>query len=332
MTAVLLVGAGAVGARAARQLSDTAGVDRLQLTDRRLAAAQRLAHVIGPRAEAVAWDPGVAVPEDVRAIACTVPAGTAVDVARAACDAGIGYASCADDVATVGGLLDLDATAQDRGVTVAVGCGLAPGLADVLARHAGGALDVVDEVNVARAGIAGDACRASWRHALHERAVELRDHELHELRRHGGHDLVWFPDPVGAQACELVAPGVRLLAAALPEAERITVRYGGRPDKRGLWPHRRDLEGSWGALRVEVWGRRGIAREPIVYGAIERTAIAAGTVLAVSAASLAGALTGPLRARPGAHGLGELADPVAFLAELARRGVKVAAFEGVAVA
>ena len=28
-------------------------------------------------------------------------------------------------------------------------------------------------------------------------------------------------------------------------------------------------EGSWGAVRVEVWGRRGTVREPLVYGAIE---------------------------------------------------------------
>jgi hypothetical protein len=73
-------------------------------------------------------------------------------------------------------------------------------------------------------------------------------------------------------------------------------------------------------------------REPVVYGAIERTEIAAGTVLALTAAALAGALPTLLTRRPGVHGLGAVVAPRAFLAELAQRGVKVAVFEGVPVA
>ena len=70
----------------------------------------------------------------------------------------------------------------------------------------------------------------------------------------------------------------------------------------------------------------------MVYGVIERTGVAAGTVLGVTAAWLAGAL--PTVADgdvAGAFGLGAAVDTVPFLAELARRGVKAAAFDGVAV-
>jgi hypothetical protein len=97
---------------------------------------------------------------------------------------------------------------------------------------------------------------------------------------------------------------------------------------------RQPVDDGWGATRVEVWGWRGEARESIVYGVIERPAVAAGTVLAVTAARLAGALpavtfsTDPV----GARGLGTLVDPAPFLAELARRGVKAAAFEGIVAA
>ena len=85
-------------------------------------------------------------------------------------------------------------------------------------------------------------------------------------------------------------------------------------------------------MRAEVWGSRDGTRATVVYGVIERTAVAAGTVLGVTAAWLAGALPslGPVP-EPGASGLGTVADPVPFLAELARRGVKAAAFEGVPV-
>ena len=155
---------------------------------------------------------------------------------------------------------------------------------------------------------------------------------MHEKHRHA--ELIWYPDPVGARECELVATGVELLVAAQP---RRRAGHGAprRPaDASGFTPPgRRDPGAAWGAVRVEAWGWRGPARTSVVYGVIERTAIAAGTVLGVTAAWLAGALPdvgGGRRARR--IGLGSVVDPVAFLAELARRGVKAAAFEGVAVA
>jgi hypothetical protein len=80
-----------------------------------------------------------------------------------------------------------------------------------------------------------------------------------------------------------------------------------------------------------VWGRRDGGFDCTVYGVVERTAVAAGAVLAVVGARLAGALT-PRLDQPGVHGLGALLDPVPCLAELAQRGVRAAAFEGVAVA
>jgi hypothetical protein len=73
----------------------------------------------------------------------------------------------------------------------------------------------------------------------------------------------------------------------------------------------------------------------IEWKSIDDAAIAAGTVLAVTAARLAGIAPG-LAARSGpasgVHGLAALVESVPFLAELARRGVKAAVFEGVAVA
>ena len=203
----------------------------------------------------------------------------------------------------------------------------------MLARHAVGALDAVDELHVARWGVAGSESAAEARRAQREEAREWRDGELvHEKHRHA--ELIWYPDPVGARECELVATGVELLVAANPGAGRITARLGVPPTKRFTPPGRRDPGAGWGAVRVEAWGWRGTARTSVVYGVIERTAVAAGTVLGVTGAWLAGALPGPRRrARSRARSAsGAVVEPVPFLAELARRGVKAAAFEGVAVA
>ena len=85
-------------------------------------------------------------------------------------------------------------------------------------------------------------------------------------------------------------------------------------------------EGGPGGARVEVRGRRGTARVVQVLGAMDRPAVAAGTVAAMAAVS---AGLRQLR-RPGAAGLAELVDPLPFLSELAQRGVKAAVFEGAA--
>ena len=332
MTTVLVVGLGEVGIRAARQLIDTPGVDRVIVAARRLEHAREVAGVLHDGAEPYRLGRDDPFPEDLDAVVTSLPGEADTSLARRAVGAGIPYASAADRDATLRALLALDAEAKSRDTSVVVGCGLAPGLTDVLARHAVGALDAVDELHVARWGVAGSESAAEARRAQREEAREWRDGELvHEKHRHG--ELIWYPDPVGARECELVATGVELLVSANPGAGRITARLGVPPAKRFTPPGRRDPGAGWGAVRVEAWGWRGTARTSVVYGVIERTAVAAGTVLGVTGAWLAGALPALASApRPGAFGLGSVVDPVPFLAELAHRGVKAAAFEGVAVA
>lgn len=334
MSTVLLVGAGQVGARAGRQLVDTPGLERLLVADRDADRARSLASQLG--ADVVPFALPGPVPSGVDAVAVAVPPEPALAVARAALHAGVSVAASTDEERGVNALLHLDEEARATGVSVVVGCGLAPGLADVLACHAAAALDVADEIHVARAGVAGEASSAALRKARRERPLEWRDGELVSERRRGA-ALVWFPEPVGARSCATVASGIPLLLQALPSATRITVRFGEHPARSSLvaFVARRAGLDVWGATRVEVWGWRDGVREVIVYGAVDRPAVAAGTVLAVAAARLAGLLASiPLRrAEPGgAFGLGSLVEPSAFLVELARRGVRAATFEGVAVA
>jgi hypothetical protein len=331
VTTVLLVGAGAVGGRAARQLVETPGIDRLLVTDARPARAAQVVEVMGAGAETIDWHPGNGLPDGVDAVAAAVPAGDDVTVVRDAIDAGVPCATATDDAATIHLLLELDGAATEHAVPVVIGAGLAPGLGDVLLRHACDAFDLIDDVNIARWGVAGEASASTVRVALAERGAELRGGRVEPLVKRGGEELVWFPDPVDARACEPVANGLELLLHAAPDLERATVRFAPPEKPTRSWPRRSDPVNEWGAVRVEAWGRRGAARDAVVYGAIERTEVAAGTVLALTAGALAGALPGLATATPGVHGLGGVVQPRAFLAELSRRGVKVAVFEGVAV-
>jgi hypothetical protein len=81
-----------------------------------------------------------------------------------------------------------------------------------------------------------------------------------------------------------------------------------------------------------VWGQQGASRAAVVYGVIEHPSVATGTVLGVAGAWLARTLPQVADHEPGAFGLGAAVKATAFLAELARRGVKAAVFEGAAVA
>ena len=326
MTTALLVGAGAVGVRAGRQLVDTPGLEKLLVADRHPDRARELAEVLG--GTAVPYGP---LPPAVNAVALAIPGDPAVPYAHRAAVARVPVAAVSDDPTGLAGLLALDPLAQEQGVPVVVACALAPGLTDVLARHAADALDEADEVHVARVGAAGESCATALRRARRERPVEWRDGRARTVRRLGP-ELVWFPDPVGARECVSIA-GVETIHQTVPTVTRATLRAADVPPprRRLLGPPRpRD---DWGAARVEVWGWRGSVRDAVVYGVIERPGVAAGTVLAVATAKIAGLLPSvqlrtPL---PGARALGAVVEPAPFLAELARRGVKAAAFEGVAV-
>ena len=194
-------------------------------------------------------------------VACAVPPGDDVTIARDALEAAVPCVSATDDTLTIQSLLALDGAARELGVSIVVGAGLAPGLSDLLVRHAADSFDTVDDVNIARWGAAGEASASAVRVALADRGAELRDGVVVELRKRGGEELVWFPNPVDARACEPVANGLDLLGDAVPGLARATIRFGRAEKPARSWPRRNDPINEWGALRVEVWGTRGPGRE-----------------------------------------------------------------------
>lgn len=336
MTTVLLVGVGAAGGRAARQFADTSGVERILIVDTDKARASEVAAVLGPVAEAISWRPADRIPDDVSVVACALPGGFDVPIAIRALEAGIPFATTTDALSATRDLLDLSAPAEAAGVAIAIGCGLAPGLSDVLILHAANTLDVVDEVHVARSGVGGIACEQSVRQALRGDSLAwINGGWSHDPDGSGRHH-VWFPEPVGMRECKVAAMGgPDLIVDAFPEVRRANYRL--EPSVRWDWDHlaalgRRPLQRGWAACRVEVGGRRGRSLETIVYGVVDSTDVATGTVLAVTAMELAGVegVGEPIR-KTGAHGLAALVEPTSFLAELAKRGVKAAVFEGLAL-
>jgi len=326
---VAVVGVGATGARATRQLAASDEVDEVLVCDTDAERTRLLHEAIPDRVTVVPPSALPSLPVEVALLA--LPSGDHLELARAFVSRGIGVVSAGDGIDEARHLLALDPWCRDQGVAVVAGAGFSPGLSCLLARHAAADFDEVDEVHVAKVGTGGPACARQHHRALGGIAVDWRDGEWTERPAGSGRELCWFPDPVGGVDCYRAAlADAVLLHPAFPGARRLTGRLGATRRDRltSRLPMLRPPhpEGGPGALRVEVRGARDGVRDVKVLGAMDRPAVAAGAVAAVAALWV-----GEGRILPGSTGLAVAAGDgvVAFLAELARRGVRAAVFEGI---
>ena len=329
MTTVLLVGCGAVGARAARQLAATTGVDSVVVdgpTSKYLAGVVASVESVHDLA-GEAWE---SVSPDVVVLA--QPAGHLSDAARAL-TIGAHVVSVSDDVDDVEGLLSLGPAAAAADRRIVLGAGFAPGLTCLLAVHAARAFDVVDEVHVAKTGTAGPACARQHHAALSADSRDWRDGGWEPFVGGSGRELCWFPDPIGGVDCyraALVDP--MLLQPVFPDAARITSRVGAtrrdRATARLPMMRRPHPEAGDGAVRVEVRGRRHGSVDSVVLGCKERPSVASAAMLAVLVEELlAGRCVGPRVAGVGS----QIAHSAPVLRALALRGIRCARFDGAAV-
>lgn len=321
---IAVVGLGAVGTRAARQLTSTPSVSSVVVCDPK---ADRVAEVVSSLGvKAVGHDAGAGLPEaDVVVLA--TPSAQQPAMARAIVARGSSVVCTADSVAATRELLDMGPEAEARSVTVAVGSGFAPGLSCVLARFAAENLDTVDEIHVARLGTGGPACARQHHEALAGEAIDWRDGGWQHRPAGSGRELCWFPDPIGAADCyRAELPDAFLLVPSFPGVGRVTARLAAtRRDRltaRFPMIRRPHPEGGLGALRVEVRGRGKDGIDVQILGAMDRPGVAGGAVTALTAVDIAAGRA----LRTGAWGLASLLEPKRFLSELADRGVKAARF------
>jgi saccharopine dehydrogenase-like NADP-dependent oxidoreductase len=321
---VAIVGAGAVGARAARQASATTAVRQVLVADEVPTRAERVAAAIHTKTAAVS--PDAPLEADVVILAGAPPhASDARDFLRARTS----VVSTSDDWDDVTALLGLGPIAEDHGTTLVVGAAFAPGLSCLLARHAASALDTVDELHIAKHGTGGPACARQHHEALGGTSRAWHDGEWLVRPAGSGRELCWFPEPIDARDCyRAEVPDPLVLLHAFPEVARITARVSAtRRDRltaRLPMLRRPHPEGGLGAIRVEARGTRDGGRAMGVLGAMDRAGIAAGAVAATAAIEVAGP-----RSLTGAVVLGDhRLETEHLLASLAGRGVKAARFVG----
>jgi len=320
-----VIGVGNVGARVVRQLLSNDEIGLIRVVDAKPGRARDVVDAIGEHTSVA----NNASEIDVDVVLLCTAGGSHSGLARQALESGQHVVSVGDSIDDVRGLLDMDAEARVRGLSVVVGAGFAPGLSCILARHASRHFDAVEEIHVFKAGTGGPDCARQHHRALGGDAIDWRDGSFVDRRGRSGRELVWFPDPLGSRDCYRGALADALvLVPAFDRVERVTSRISATRRDRltALLPmlRRPHADGGPGAIRVEVRGRQGSARDIVVLGAVDHPSGAAATVAAVAADRVLDGRWGA----PGARGLASIEDPVSWLADLAHRGVKAATFEG----
>lgn len=324
---IVLFGAGATGARIARQLRSSGRVACVEVRDSRAATATRLVETLGSGTEVGS---GRDLDPETAAVVIATGPGSQADLARRAVHQGIPVVTTSNQMSEVRHLLDLDQEARHHCVPVLVGAGFMPGFTGLLARHGAGEFDAVDEIHVAKVGTGGPTCARQHHRALSSTGLDWRDGRWTKRAGGSGRELAYFPDPVGGRDCYRGAlPDALLLVPEFEGVQRVTARMAATRRDRLTAPlpmmRPPHAEGGIGGVRVELRGRVGIERRVIVMGAVERPAVAAAAVAASATLHVLGGTE-----RFGAYGLAGLDEPLPVLSDIASRGLHGMRFEGVA--
>jgi saccharopine dehydrogenase (NAD+, L-lysine-forming) len=237
-TALVLGGAGSVGAETVRQLARRGRFQRLLVADRDLEAAQRLAQALGAEAVEIDVTNRPALVSLMRQAQVVLNAAGpfvryGVPVVRAAIEAQVDYADVSDDVEPIQELFHtgaIDREARAAGITVVVGLGTSPGLTNIIARYGAQHLDTVTSVHFALCTGTWTRGAAVWAHRLHVNsgfATVYRDGRWTEVPAMSEEEIVTFPWPPGRASVHIVAhPEPLTLPRHLPGVREVVTKLG----------------------------------------------------------------------------------------------------------
>lgn len=211
MRVLVLGAAGEAGRAAVACLAGLQGIERIFIADRNAEALNKLAVDLGglpisPRyldAEGVRGLRERMAEADL-ALGCLGPFHACEGrIVEAAVASRRDYISLCDDPAAVEEALSLHSDAERAGVRVLSGCGLTPGISNLLACRAASRLDRVEAVEMAwYLEVGNDLGTATLEHLLHAmggRVDVLRGGRARKARAGSWGEMVEFPPPAGWQ-------------------------------------------------------------------------------------------------------------------------------------
>jgi saccharopine dehydrogenase-like NADP-dependent oxidoreductase len=366
----MLGASGSVGRYVAAEIGRNADVTELRIASRRARTAEKVARLLGGPSDRVR-----PVTADITDRTSSLQAFGDADVVVSAAgpaylleepsisiavETGTPYVSLADDHAIVKSILALSDAAAKNGATIVSGCGLSPGLSNLLIALCAAELETIEEIDIAIAQSAveseGEATAMHLLFELTQPAAAISEYGTSAERAGTAPRLVYFPEPVGwietfrcghpeIETLPTRFPGLRALQfrlgltekAAMDVARAATVTGVTRSEGArrvflkasnplrpiiGRMPPRGP---AWTALRVDVRGQRESRPDTISFGAVDHLRNFVSVPMSLVASKLA---TGEIN-DPGVHTIDEVVRPGRFLAELGHRGVRVARLESV---
>lgn len=123
--------------------------------------------------------------------------------------------------------LELDKEAKKAGVSIVLGCGVAPGIADILAKFGAEKLDTVGEAHIRYGEVNFDSAKYKWtfRTVLEEYTagpVVFQDGKFKELSPFSGKHVFEFPEPIGKRnCCYALYSGLATLPTSIGKGARV---------------------------------------------------------------------------------------------------------------
>lgn len=364
---VLLLGAtGVIGSRAAAEFARSSQVEQLVLMGRDAERLRRIAEALdqtGNRVRGQSLDlaqVGSGNPfEGFDVVAsCAGPSyRTEFTAVKAAVLAGVSYVSLCDEHIPYQRARALSEAAEAKGCTIVPGCGLSPGLTNLLVAKGCETFDEVEEIDIALARSAAESPGpASALHLLYELSTEaptVSDFQQSTESSGSAPKLVYFPEPVGwtetfrcghpetitfpeSHPLRSMSFRIGLTEKATMDAARAFAATGlARREKyrrafvSASTPLRPVLQRmpprgpTWTGARVDVRGSKNGRASTVTLGVVDRLTNLA--VLPLTYAALA--LGSGAQRRPGVHPPEDVFDHNRFLLDLYERGLRVARLE-----
>jgi len=212
MKILVLGGAGAMGTVTAKDLAESPKVSEVVVADASQERLEQLVKLVRSKklsikqVDASNHKSLVKAMKEVDAVANALPYHLNIQVMKASMKAGKNLTDLGGVYHTTRKQLKLDKAARKSGVTVILGCGLAPGTTDVLAVYGASRLDRVDEVHIRYADRNLEPARYKWafRTVLEEYTkgpVVYRNGRFEQLPPFSGKQAYKFPEPLGECAC-----------------------------------------------------------------------------------------------------------------------------------
>lgn len=243
----LIIGAGQMGSAVAYDLARSAGVQAVTLADTDLRRAEEtVARIASPKLRAVRLDAEASndIVDAMRRHDCVIAATTFrhnVALTKAAIEAGVHLCDLGGNDDVVHQQLALDKEARQRNVLIVPNCGLAPGLANVLAARGVEQFEKVDTVQL-RVGGLPQHPKPPFNYQLvfsveglineySGKSRVLRNYAIAEVDAMTEIERIEFPPPFGTLEAFITSGGTSLLpqifAGTVRELNYKTIRYPG---------------------------------------------------------------------------------------------------------